>query len=69
MSLSFTAKVHSALFGWIDGWIMDGWMDHGWMDGSLMDGCHVRWMGGGGDALFNDPATLGLSRSITEHES
>ena len=35
MSLSFTAKVHSALFGWIDGWIMDGWMDHGWMDATL----------------------------------
>ena len=52
--------------GWMDGWIplfgwMGGWMEHGcrMVNSTSMDGVS--------DALFNDPATLGLSRSTTKY--
>ena len=46
-------QIHSALF-WMDGWIDTIGQVDGW----------VNWVN---DAQFNDPATLGLSRSTTEY--
>ena len=49
----------SALF-WVNGWV-DGWIG-GWM-GGRMDG----WVDGVSDAMFEDPATLGLSRPTSDY--
>ena len=38
---------------------LDGWMDG---VGGCMDGWMDRWVDGVSDAMFDDPATLGLSR-------